>query len=35
MTKCPREIGEIEGVMAGAPWPAKNISTNAGNGLEI
>ncbi|KAK7369859.1 hypothetical protein VNO80_11905 [Phaseolus coccineus] len=26
MTKCPREIGEIEGVMAGAPWPAKNIS---------
>ncbi|WVZ25739.1 hypothetical protein V8G54_004283 [Vigna mungo] len=35
MTKCPREIGEIEGVMAGAPWPAKNISTHARNGLEI
>ncbi|KOM57876.1 hypothetical protein LR48_Vigan11g090900 [Vigna angularis] len=35
MTKCPREIGEIEGVMAGAPWPAKNISTHDRNGLEI
>ncbi|KAL6511346.1 hypothetical protein OROHE_020428 [Orobanche hederae] len=21
MTKCPREIQEIEAVMAGAPWP--------------
>ncbi|KAK6147762.1 hypothetical protein DH2020_018674 [Rehmannia glutinosa] len=26
MTKCPREIQEIEAVMAGAPWPIKKIS---------
>ncbi|KAL8463977.1 hypothetical protein ACS0TY_033787 [Phlomoides rotata] len=26
MTKCPREIKDIEGVMAGAPWPI-NIAT--------
>ncbi|KAK7251484.1 hypothetical protein RIF29_34731 [Crotalaria pallida] len=26
MTKCPREIQEIEAVMAGAPWPAKKTS---------
>ncbi|RDX74139.1 Xaa-Pro dipeptidase, partial [Mucuna pruriens] len=35
MTKCPREIREIEEVMSGAPWPAKKISTYVGNGLEI
>lgn len=23
MTKCPREISEIESVMAGGPWPIK------------
>ncbi|KAJ1438018.1 Peptidase M24 [Sesbania bispinosa] len=34
MTKCPREIQEIEAVMAGAPWPAKKTSTYVGNGLE-
>ncbi|KAJ1408142.1 Peptidase M24 [Sesbania bispinosa] len=34
MTKCPREIREIEAVMAGAPWPAKKTSTYVGNGLE-
>ncbi|XP_027341238.1 xaa-Pro dipeptidase isoform X2 [Abrus precatorius] len=28
MTKCPREIWEIEAVMAGAPWPAKKISAH-------
>lgn len=27
MTKCPREIEEIEGVMAGAPWPINNITS--------
>jgi len=26
MTKCPREIGEIEAVMAGAPWPLDKTS---------
>ncbi|KAG5041597.1 hypothetical protein JHK85_014073 [Glycine max] len=25
MTKCPREMREIEAVMAGAPWPAQKI----------
>jgi hypothetical protein len=34
MTKCPREIHEIEAVMAGAPWPVKKTSTGVGNGLE-
>lgn len=35
MTKCPREIQEIEAVMAGAQWPAKKSSTHVGigNGL--
>ncbi|KAG5014629.1 hypothetical protein JHK85_020765 [Glycine max] len=32
---CPREIQEIEAVMAGAPWPAKKTSTHVGNGLQI
>ncbi|KAI4347017.1 hypothetical protein L6164_007868 [Bauhinia variegata] len=34
MTNCPREISEIEAVMAGAPWPLKKASANVGNGLE-
>ncbi|KAK7319909.1 hypothetical protein RJT34_04637 [Clitoria ternatea] len=34
MTKCPREIQEIEAVMAGAPWPPQKISTHVGNGLQ-
>ncbi|KAK2385352.1 Metallopeptidase M24 family protein [Trifolium repens] len=34
MTKCPREIHEIEAVMAGAPWPIKKTSTGVGNGME-
>ena len=29
MTKCPREIWEIEAVMAGAPWPLNK--TSVGN----
>ncbi|KAA8523222.1 hypothetical protein F0562_009645 [Nyssa sinensis] len=34
MTKCPREVMEIEAVMAGAPWPLKNFncSENGGEG---
>ncbi|XP_020973001.1 LOW QUALITY PROTEIN: xaa-Pro dipeptidase [Arachis ipaensis] len=28
MTKCPREIKEIEAVMAGAPWPIKKTLSN-------
>ncbi|WCJ42641.1 Xaa-Pro dipeptidase [Euphorbia peplus] len=27
MTKCPREVSEIEAVMAGAPWPLNEAST--------
>jgi len=33
MTKCPREIHEIEAVMAGGPWPVKKTSTSVENGL--
>ncbi|XP_015955204.1 uncharacterized protein LOC107479593 [Arachis duranensis] len=32
MTKCPREIKEIEAVMAGAPWPIKKTLSNHVNG---
>lgn len=33
MTKCPREIHEIEAAMAGGPWPVKKTSTSVENGL--
>ncbi|XP_025012296.1 xaa-Pro dipeptidase isoform X2 [Ricinus communis] len=29
MTKCPREIWEIEAVMAGAPWPLNKVSASS------
>ncbi|XP_065849908.1 uncharacterized protein [Euphorbia lathyris] len=29
MTKCPREVREIEAVMAGAPWPLNEASTGS------
>ncbi|KAK4415638.1 Xaa-Pro dipeptidase [Sesamum alatum] len=32
MTKCPREIQDIEAVMAGAPWPIKKTSIPSVNG---
>lgn len=32
MTKCPREISEIEAVMAGAPWPIDKTSIYLENG---
>ncbi|KAK9275154.1 hypothetical protein L1049_022413 [Liquidambar formosana] len=32
MTKCPREIWEIEAVMAGAPWPLDKTSIYSENG---
>ncbi|PIN07218.1 Xaa-Pro dipeptidase [Handroanthus impetiginosus] len=32
MTKCPREIRDIEAVMAGAPWPIKLTSIPSVNG---
>ncbi|KAJ4950519.1 hypothetical protein NE237_027351 [Protea cynaroides] len=31
LTKCPREIEEIEAVMAGAPWPSDDRSIHADN----
>jgi hypothetical protein len=34
MTKCPREISEIEAVMAGAPWPIDKTSIYLENGRE-
>lgn len=34
MSKCPREIKDIEAVMAGAPWPIKDTTVVAsGNGV--
>ncbi|CAA3022205.1 xaa-Pro dipeptidase [Olea europaea subsp. europaea] len=32
MTKCPREIQEIEAVMAGAPWPIPKTTIPSANG---
>ncbi|KAB1209303.1 Xaa-Pro dipeptidase [Morella rubra] len=34
MTKCPREMQEIEAVMAGAPWPLEKASLYLENGRE-
>ncbi|XP_057968575.1 uncharacterized protein LOC131158040 [Malania oleifera] len=35
MTKCPREIWEIEAVMAGAPWPLEENHLSLDNGGKI